>query len=93
MFKDCRECLCHKKQARPVSKDYSALRQSRIITRVNRMREECFLVKRPELADVLISLDGSVDEFPVRFLDAPDVEVADGVAEMIKLDRAARRIG
>ena len=57
------------------------------------MREECFLVKRPELADILVSFERPIDEFPVRFLDAPNVEVANNVPQMVEPDRPARRIG
>jgi hypothetical protein len=48
------------------------------------MFEELLLVERPELADILVRLEGPIDEFPVRFLDAPNIKVADDIAEMIE---------
>ena len=57
------------------------------------MFEELLLVERPELADILVRLEGTIDELPVRFLDAPNVKVADDVAEMIEPYRSPRRVG
>src|SRR5262249_33550912 len=75
----------------------SALRQRRIVARVDRMREILLLGPGPELGDVLVGLDGFVPELEAVFgpfgADAPDVEGADHIVEMIELDRPARGIG
>src|SRR5580700_4429287 len=75
----------------------SALRQWRIIARIDRVREVFLLRPIPELADVLVGLDGLVPEFQAVFgafgANAADVEIADHVAEMIELERPARRVG
>src|ERR1043166_3624665 len=79
------------------SSAFSALRQRRIVARVDRVREKFLFRPSPELADVLVGLDGLVPELEAVFgplgSDAPNVERADDVAEMIELDRAARRVG
>src|SRR6202166_353303 len=71
-----------------------ALRQRRIIARIDRVREVFLLRPIPELADVLVGLDGLVPEFQAVFgafgADAADVEVADYIAEVIELERPAR---
>ena len=56
------------------------------------MFEELLFVERPELADILVSLEGPIDELPVHFLDAPNVEVANNVPQMVEPDRPARRV-
>src|SRR5499427_6545548 len=67
--------------------------QRRIVARVDRLREKPLLVVRPELADLRIRLDGRVDEpVPLPFA-APDIEVADDVAEVVEAERPARGIG
>src|SRR5262249_17272314 len=66
--------------------------QRRIVARVDRLRQEPLLVVGPELADVRVGLDRRVDELAVLALAAPDVEVADHVAEMIEAERSARRV-
>src|SRR5215470_11139426 len=71
--------------------DASAL-ERREVARVDRLRQEPLLVVGPELADVLVGLDRRVDELAVLALAAADVEVADDVAEMIEVERSARRI-
>src|ERR1700689_2971311 len=75
----------------------SALRQRRIVARIYRMRQILLLRPIPELADVLVGLDGLVPEFQAVFgafgADAADVEIADDVAEVVELERAARRVG
>src|ERR1700692_425198 len=75
----------------------SALRQRRIIARINRMREVVLLRPIPELADVLVGLDRLVPDLEPVFdalgADLADVEVADDVAEMVELERPARRLG
>src|SRR5580692_13046580 len=74
-----------------------ALRQRRIIARIDRMREVFLLRPIPELADVLVGLDGLVPDLEPVFgalgADLADVEVADDVAEMVELERPARRVG
>src|ERR1700741_2692263 len=60
------------------------------------MCEEFLFRPSPELADVLVGLDGLVPELeavlgPLRST-APDVERSDDVAEMIEFYRAARRV-
>src|SRR5215468_10039459 len=72
--------------------DASAL-ERRIVARVDRLRQEPLLVVGPELADVLVGLDRRVDELAVLALAAPDVGVADDVAEMVEVERPARRVG
>ena len=72
--------------------DRSAL-QRRIVARVDRLRQEPLLVVGPELADVRVGLDRRVDELAVLALAAADVEVADDVAEMVEVERPARRVG
>src|ERR1700689_3963278 len=75
----------------------SALRQRRIVARVDRVREELLFRPDPELADVLVSLDGFVPELEAIFgafrPAAPNVEGPDYVAEVIELERTARRVG
>src|SRR6202040_2629208 len=75
----------------------SALRQWRIIARIDRMRQILLLRPIPELADVLVGLDGLVPDLEPVFgalsADLADVEVADDVAEMVELERPARRVG
>src|SRR5580700_989249 len=75
----------------------SALRQRWIIARVDRMRQKFLFGPSPELADILIGLDDLVPEFEAVFgafrPAAPDIEVADDVAEAVELERSARRVG
>src|SRR5438128_1390077 len=69
----------------------------RVVARIDRLRQKLFLVVGPELADVMVGLDGLVPELEAvlgAFLaELADVEVADHVAEVIELERAARRVG
>src|SRR5215471_18508018 len=67
--------------------------ERRIVARVDGLRQEPLLVVGPELADVLVGLDRRVDELAVLALAAPDVEVADDVAEMVEVEGPARRVG
>src|SRR6185437_6847452 len=67
--------------------------QRRIVPRVDRLRQEPFLVEGPELADVLVGLDRRVDELAVLALAAADEGVADHVAEMVEVERPARAVG
>src|SRR5437879_1556792 len=62
--------------------------ERRIVARVHRLRQEPLLLVRPELAHVLVGLDGGVHELVALPLDAPDVEVPDDVAEPVELERA-----
>src|SRR5262245_60815354 len=75
-----------------VGAGHSAL-ERRIVARVDRLRQEPLLLVGPELADVLVGLDRRVDELAVLALAAPDVEVAHDVAEMVEVERPARRVG
>src|SRR5262249_16261341 len=67
--------------------------QWRVVARIDRLRQEFRFVVGPELADVVVFLDGLVDDAVAGLFHAADVEGADDVAEMIELDRAARRVG
>src|SRR5215831_15559684 len=46
--------------------------ERRIVPRVDRLRQEPFLVEGPELADVLIGLDRHIDQLAVFALAAPN---------------------
>src|SRR6187397_3304719 len=59
----------------------------REVARIDRLLQEFLLVVGPELADVVIGLDRLVDQLAIRFFEVTDEEVADHIAEMIKLDR------
>src|SRR5215472_6768998 len=76
---------------------YSALGQRRIIARVDGMREELLFRPSPELADVLVGLDGLVPELEPVFgafrYHASEVDIADYVVEVIELERPAWRVG
>src|SRR5215471_20413306 len=65
----------------------------RIVARVDRLGEEPLLVVGPELAHILVGLDRRVDELVALSLAAPDVEGADDVAQVVEVERTARRIG
>src|SRR5262245_24650669 len=67
--------------------------QRRVVTRVDRLRQEPLLVIGPELAHVRIGLDRRVDELVALALGAAYVEAADDVAEVIEMERPARRVG
>src|SRR5579864_4139509 len=75
----------------------SALRQRRIVARVNRVREELLFGPGPELADIFICLDGLVPKLEPVFgplvHHAADVDVANHVVEVIELERTSRRVG
>src|SRR3974377_1874178 len=75
--------------ALPLPELPSALRQRRIVTRIDRMCEEFLLRPVPELTDVLIGLDDLVPELEAIFgalaTAAPDADRADHIAEMIEL--------
>src|SRR5512143_1020321 len=74
----------------------SLLLERRVVARIDRLRQELLLVVSPELADVVVGLYGFVPEaqtvLGALFAQLPDVEVANHVAEMIELDRAAWRV-
>src|SRR5262245_18919179 len=65
----------------------------RVVARIDRLLEELLLVVSPELAHVVIGLDRLVDEFSVRLFEVADEEIPDNIAETVKFDRPARRIG
>src|SRR5512147_2114050 len=67
--------------------------ERRIVPRVDRLGEEPLLDVGPELAHLRVRLDRGVDELVALALAAPDVEVADHVAEMIEGERPAGRVG
>src|SRR6187551_1825364 len=71
--------------------------ERRIVARIDRLLEELLLVVGPELADVVVGLDRLVPVLQAVFgpllAKLPDVEVANHVAEMVELDRSARRVG
>src|SRR5271156_2218678 len=74
----------------------STLRQRRILPRIDRMGEELLFRPGPELADILVGLDGLVPElepvFGVLGLNTADIEIADHIVEVIDFERAARRL-
>src|SRR5690242_8167796 len=71
----------------------SSLRFERwIVARVDGLLEELLFVVGPELTHVMVCLDRLVDQLAVRLFEMADVEVADHVAEVVELDRAARRV-
>src|SRR5579864_3193277 len=67
--------------------------ERRIVPRVDRLGEEPLLVVGPELAHVRVRLDGGVDQLVALSLAAPDVDVADHVAEVVEVERAPRGVG
>src|SRR3954464_9349290 len=64
----------------------------RVVARINRVLQELVLLVGPELADVGIGLDDSVDVAAVLLLDLADVDVADDIAELIEPHRAAQGV-
>src|SRR5579862_3941856 len=74
----------------------STLRQRRIVARIDRVGEEFLFRPGPELADVLVGVDCLVPElepvFGALLSQAPDIDVADHVVEMIELERPARGV-
>src|ERR1700680_3183871 len=68
------------------------LRQ-REVSRIDRVRQKRLLVVSPELAHIGIGLDHGVDEAAVFLLATADEHGPHHVAEMIELDRTARRVG
>src|SRR5215472_3648654 len=75
----------------------SAFRQRRVVARIDRVSEIFRLWPRPELADVLVGLDGLVPQlesvFGAFFAETPDIDVADHIVEVIELERPAWCIG
>src|ERR671938_297065 len=65
----------------------------RVVARIDRLRQEPFLVIGPKLTDIGIGLDRRVDQLAVLFLAPPDVDVADDIAEMVEMERPARAVG
>src|ERR1019366_6000705 len=59
----------------------------------NRIGEERLLVVSPELAHAGIGLDHGIDRLAGLHLALADKDVADHVAEMVELHRAARCVG
>src|SRR5205085_7760952 len=66
--------------------------QWRVVARINRLGKEPFLFIGPELADIRIGLDRRIDQLPILLLATADINVADDIAEMIEVERTARRI-
>src|SRR5215813_11993564 len=64
----------------------------RIVARVDRIRQEGFLLVGPELADVRIALDHGVGELAVLLFALADEHRADDIAEFVEMERSARRI-
>src|SRR5437016_6098372 len=62
----------------------------RIITRVNRVRQECLFLVGPELAHIRIGFNYRIDELAILLLTPADEDVADDIAIWIELDGAAR---
>src|SRR5262245_2894722 len=65
----------------------------RVVARIDRIGQELLLVIGPELADVGVGLDDSVDELAALALALADENLADHVAILIELDRPARGVG
>src|SRR5262249_47421977 len=88
-------CSSHRPRApfwRPRKRPASGF-DRREVSRINPCFEGPFVSLSPELAHVRVGLDCRIDELATGFLALADVEVSNGIPEMIKLDRAARRIG
>src|ERR1700688_4184796 len=72
---------------------FSTLLQRRIVARIDRMGEEFRFRPGPELTDILVGLDDLIPQLEAVFgavrAAAPDIEIADHVAEVVELDRAA----
>src|SRR6516162_10953411 len=64
-----------------------------VVARINRLRQKPLFVISPELADIVVSLDRRIDELAVLALAAADVKATDDVAEMVEMERPARRVG
>src|SRR5215470_4134124 len=65
----------------------------RIIASIDRVGQKFLFVIGPELTDVRVALDRCVDQLSVLALAFADEDVAHDVAEVVELDRPARRIG
>src|SRR5260221_96092 len=65
----------------------------RIIARINWILQECGLVVGPELGDIRICLDHGIYQPAVAARHLSDINVADGVAEIVKLDEAPHGVG
>src|SRR5262245_7941766 len=65
----------------------------RVIARVHRLRQEPFLVIRPELAHFRVRLDRGVDQLVALLLATPDVEAPDDVAKVGEGERAEAGCG
>src|SRR4029079_5145639 len=61
--------------------------------RIDRLLEKLLLVVSPELAHVVIGLDGLVDQLAVRLFEMADEDLANHVPQVVELDRAAWGIG
>src|SRR3954468_232269 len=72
---------------------YCSSLQWRVFTGVYGLRKKPLFIVGPELADRLVGLDRRVDELAVLLLTSADEDIADHVAEMIKVKRAARGVG
>src|SRR3954453_20961074 len=101
----CPACATFKTPQRsrfPIRKSYAAavtarslleILGRRIVARINRVLQELVLLVGPELADVGISLDHSVDVLAVLLFDLADVDVADDIAKLVEPHRAAQGVG
>ncbi len=59
----------------------------------DRILQERCLVIGPELGDVRIGLDYGIDQPAVAARHLADINIADRVAEIVKLDETADRVG
>ena len=61
------------------------------IPREHRLLQKPLRISGPELADVVVRLDGLVDQLAVLLLNAPEIDVDDDVAVIVEADGTARR--
>src|SRR5262245_48696560 len=71
----------------------SAVLAGREVAIVDGLLEELFRLVLPELRHVGKDVDHRVPQLPVLLLDLADVDVLDGVAVVVELDGAPRRVG
>src|ERR1700683_5038015 len=97
-IRDRSRCRCRISRCsiRATERQPSALRQRRVVARIDWMREILGLRPGPELADVLVGVDGLVPELKPVFgalsADTPHVDVTDHIVEVVEFERAARRV-
>src|SRR5215831_13243209 len=63
-----------------------------IVAREHGLGEKLLGVHRPELADLVVCLDGPVDHFAVLFLFPAHIDIDDGISVIVKTQRTARRV-